>query len=191
MRKFRNEKNGVAIRPSMKEGEVIMNASRYGSLLLRTVFMAGTAIIVVSVTCGIWQTISEGQLIATIWLFIFAVCWVLLSLYILQEVPRVWLSEEGILACIVFQKQFYSWHEIQQAGILYRIGRGAWYNDLVLLKSTGSSRRYKDRTFLIRNFGKTLHLAATQEVRDYVLRHYGPLDFDLSDGQSEQSFVAN
>ena len=164
---------------------IIMNASRSGSLLLRTVLMICTSIVVIAVMFAVWQTVNTGQLAVTLFLLAFLACWILLFLYCLQEVPRVWLSEEGVRTRIIFGIRFYPWSEVQQAGILYRMGRGVWYNDLVILGSNGLPRRYKDKTFLIRNLGNTIHLSASREIRDFVIKHYGSLDFDLSDGQCE------
>lgn len=63
------------------------------------------------------------------------------------------------------------------------------YNELVLLKSGGSPRKYRDRFFVLRNCFRLIHLGDSPALREYVIRYYGPLDFDLSDGRSEQSVV--
>lgn len=112
-----------------------------------------------------------------------------IPLWILYNVPAVWLEEDGVVYQSVFRKRKVSWKEIPQAGILWAYGRGGWYNDFVLLKPGGSLRRYRDKTFALRNTCRLLHLPCTEAVRSYVLAHYGPLDFDLSDGKPEQIIV--
>ena len=105
--------------------------------------------------------------------------------------PRIWLGEEGICVKFLFRKHTFHWEQMVQAGILYRPslrrGFGEGPNYFYILLPGGSPRRYRDWTFPYRNIGKKVRLPNTPEIRDYVIRHYGPLDFDLTDGQSEQS----
>ena len=115
--------------------------------------------------------------------------WTLLLYPLLWEYPRVVLLEEGVQVCILFRKKIYSWEDILQAGIVWHLGRNGHYNDFVLVKRGGSRRRYRDRTFLLRNFGKLIHISTSKCVRDFVIQHYGPLDFDLTNGQGENSIV--
>lgn len=103
--------------------------------------------------------------------------------------PKITLTEEGILVNRFFWKKLYPWNQIAQAGILWRMGKGIWYNDFVLLLQGGSRRGYKDKTFLLRNIGKLIHMDPSDPVQTYVRKHYGPLDFDLSDGRSENSII--
>lgn len=119
------------------------------------------------------------------------VLWSAVILPQLVFVPKVVLTDEGIYVYALRKNKIWRWNQIIQAGILWRLGRGLWYNDLVLLRDGGSPRGYKDKAFLVRNAGKTIHLAATEEVRSYVIQHYGPLDFDLSDGRKEQSVIVD
>ena len=110
--------------------------------------------------------------------------------YLLSEYPWIKMEEEGIWIRILFRKRFFRWREFQQAGILYRMGRNCYYNELVLVTSKGSKRRYKDRWFLLRNMFTLVRLPFyTEEAREYICRHYGPLDFNLADGQTEESNV--
>lgn len=84
----------------------------------------------------------------------------------------------------------FQWNQVVQVEILYRpwlYRRGDDENYFDILLPGGSPRRYRDKTFPYRNIGKLVQLPNTPEIRDYVIRHYGPLDFDLTDGQSEQS----
>ena len=110
--------------------------------------------------------------------------------YMLSEHPSAELSEEGICVRILFRKRFYRWEEIQQAGILSRRGNGFVYKELVLVPPKGSKRRYKDKLFLLRNLFALVKLPYySEELREYVCRHYGPLDFNLADGRLERSIV--
>ena len=76
---------------------------------------------------------------------------------------------------------------IRQAGILWRLGRSCRYNEIILLKQNGSRRGYRDGGFLARNLFKIIHIPYSEAARAYIVAHYGPLDFDLSDGRPEQS----
>ena len=114
-----------------------------------------------------------------------AVFWSIIANMILRSCPSVELTAEGITVRVLIKKQFYKWTDIKQAGILYRFGRGIWYNQMVLLKGNGSCRRYQDKTFLLRNIGRVIPMEATPKIREFVISCYGPLDFDLSDGKEE------
>lgn len=113
------------------------------------------------------------------------VVWTLLLYPGLRQYPRIVLLEEGVQARVLFRKKIYAWKDIIQAGIVWRLGRSGYYNDFVLVKQGGSRRRYKDKTFLMRNSGKLIHINTSKDVRDFVIRHYGPLDFDLTNGQED------
>lgn len=107
------------------------------------------------------------------------------------ETAFVELSDEGIFVRVLLKKQFYQWSEIPQAGIAWRAGGKGDPNWFVILLPGGSPRKHKDITFFLRNTTKLIRLPRTSEVRQYVIAHYGPLDFDLSDGQPEQSIVVD
>lgn len=121
-----------------------------------------------------------------------AFCGVLALMYrILTDVAPGELTKEGVYVRPFLFRRFYPWNSIRQAGVLWRMGRGMHYNELVLLKPGGSPRRYRDRSFSLRNSFRLICLGDTPAIRDYVIRHYGPLDFDLSDGRPEKSIVAD
>lgn len=101
------------------------------------------------------------------------------------------LTEEGVFIRVLYRQKFYSWGVIQQAGVLYSLKRGVPYERLYLLKPGGSRRRYQDKAFLSRNFGKLICLPADEETKNYVTAHYGPLDFNLPYGSTEQSQVVD
>ena len=107
----------------------------------------------------------------------------------LRQCPAIILDEEGVRERVLFVTQSYRWRELKQAGVLWRCGRGYFYNEIVLLKPEGSPRRYNDKTFVVRNAGNLIHIPYSEAVREYVCKHYGPLDFDLYNGQPEQSTV--
>lgn len=119
-----------------------------------------------------------------------AFCAFLLVMYLpLVETAPGELTAEGIYVRVFLLRRFYPWDSIRQAGVLWRMGRGMHYNELVLLKPGGSPRKYRDRLFVLRNRFRLIHLGDSPALREYVIRHYGPLDFDLSDGRPEQSVV--
>lgn len=116
--------------------------------------------------------------------------WVSLGWWALSEFPVVELTEEGIAFRILLRRRCFLWKDILQAGILWRRGKNSMYNELVLVIPGGSCRRYKDKWFLLRNPFTAIKMAYyNEEVRQYVIRHYGPLDFNLSDGQPEESIL--
>lgn len=119
------------------------------------------------------------------------VLWAFLICCFLRLVPVVELKEDGIYYRVIFQKRFYPWSAIKQAGILWSMGRYGMTNDLVVLKPGGSKRRYKDKTFLLRNMGKLIHIELTEDNISLIRRYYGPLDFDLSNGRDEASIVVD
>jgi hypothetical protein len=44
---------------------------------------------------------------------------------------------------------------------------------------------------LLRNIGKTIPIPYSEDAKNYIIRYYGPLDFDLSDGREEKSIVVD
>lgn len=107
----------------------------------------------------------------------------------LRQCPVIILDEDGVRERVLFVSRSYRWQELKQAGVLWQCGRGCFYNEIILLKPGGSPRRYKDKTFVIRNAGNLIHIPYSEAAREYVRKHYGPLDFDLYNGQPEQSTV--
>ena len=113
--------------------------------------------------------------------FCSALVWLALS-----TMPDILLSADGVRVRVLFFEHFHPWDTIKQAGILYRMGRGMRYNQIVLLKANGSPRQYQDKTFLLRNIGKKIPIPYSEDAKNYIIRYYGPLDFDLSDGRAEK-----
>lgn len=155
-----------------------------------------------SLFSGVWLLILAVMMIygwregtvgfGTIALVAGVFCGVLALMYrILTDVATGELTNEGIYIRVFLLRRFYPWDSIRQAGVLWRMGRGRHYNDLVLLKPGGSSRRYRDWSFPLRNYFRLICLGDSPAIRDYVIRRYGPLDFDLSDGRPERSIVVD
>lgn len=136
--------------------------------------------------------LCEGVLADGWYMLLFlTVLWVCLIYCILCSIPVVELKEDGIYYRVLFKERCYPWSTIKQAGILWRLGRYGMTNDLVVLKPSGSKRRYKDKTFLLRNIGKLIPIALTEENISFIRRYYGPLDFNLSNGRDEASIVVD
>lgn len=114
-----------------------------------------------------------------------------LWLYMLVKTAPGELTPEGVWLRPFLRRRFYPWAHIRQAGILWRMGRSMHYNEIVLLRSGGSPRKYRDRFFVLRNLFRLIYISYTPEARDFIVRYYGPLDFDLSDGRPEQSIIAD
>lgn len=118
--------------------------------------------------------------------------WAALAYSALSEWPCLEFTEEGVFFRVLFRKRYYRWEEIQQAGILWRRGRNSMYNELVLLTPKGSRRKYKDKFFLLRNPFTVIKVAYyNKDIHEFVVKHYGSLDFDLSHGRGEQSVVVD
>ena len=124
-------------------------------------------------------------------LLLISASWSALTWWFLFTTPNISLSADGVRVRVLFRGRFYPWDTIKQAGILYRMGKGMRYNQIILLKAGGSPRRYKDKTFLLRNIGKTIPICYSEEAKNYIIDHYGPLDFNLSDGREEKSIVVD
>ena len=121
-------------------------------------------------------------------LFLSAFCSALVW-FVLSTMPDILLSVDSVRVRVLFLERLHPWDTIKQAGILYRMGRGMWYNQIVLLKANGSRRQYQDKAFLFRNIGKTIPIPYSEDTKNYIIHYYGPLDFDLSDGKEEKSVV--
>ena len=110
--------------------------------------------------------------------------WIVLSFH-----KKVILTEKGIYCYTLFQNKPYPWDQIIQAGVLWRVGRTQRFNEIVLLKQGGSPRKFRDDLLLLRNLRKAIRMDDNPEVRSYITKYYGPLDFDLADGKPEKSQV--
>lgn len=106
--------------------------------------------------------------------------------WMLSAIPVVELAETGVSVRVFIKKRNYQWKSIRQVGVLWHIGRGMEYNSVVLLKQNGSCRVYQDKTFLLRNIGKTIQFRHSPEAIRLINKYYGALDFDLSDGRIEK-----
>ena len=135
----------------------------------------------------------QEKVLADGWVLLLSmsVLWTGLILLILRSCPEVTLSESGIDVKRLWIRRHYAWDELIQAGILQKQHRYGFYNALLLLKTGGSRRRYQDKTFLLRNGSNLIEVPNTEENRQLVRQHYGPLDFDLSDGRLERSIVVD
>lgn len=97
--------------------------------------------------------------------------------------PVVTLSPDGVCVRVLFRKRFYPWDTIKQTGVLYLMGKGFWYNAIVLLKPNGVPLEHKDVTlFLLKNIRHRIHIPYSEGAKDYITHYYGPLDFDFTDG---------
>ena len=130
---------------------------------------------------------NEGYLPTVLLLSsVLGIFWLFL-VWLWQEDAPGEMNPEGVYVRVFIRRRFYPWSSIRQAGILWRLGRGCRYNEIILLKQNGFRRGYRDGGFLARNLFKIIHIPYTEAARAYIVAHYGPLDFDLSDGRSEQS----
>lgn len=151
------------------------------------VFVAAILAGILFVSVRIWGEISSVSLC----IFVAAgILWLHLVATAIHEMSEITLTEEGIRIRMLVKSRLVPWREIQQSGVLWRSNRSGHYNDLVLLRKGGSPRKYKDKTFVLRNEfrlrHKLIHLPYMPETLAFVRKHYGPLDFNLADGCAEQ-----
>lgn len=158
----------------------MINATRPGRMLLVITMLVSTLVLLIGAFYGVWISAHQSQWTVTAFLLLLIVFWLLTVDYSIRQIPRVLLTGEGIWAQFLFRKLFYTWEEILQAGIEHRVGRGVPNPDFILLLPGGSLRRKKDRFFYLRNRRKILHICASDEIRNFVIEHYGPLDFELA-----------
>ena len=166
---------------------------KYGNRVVSTLIKLIFGCICGMVT-GVWFLVAlleKNDPVLILVLLAAVAFWWLGAFAIWNELAPGELTPEGVYVRGMFRKRFYPWSSIRQAGVLWCQGRGIQYNEIVLLKSSGSPRRYRDRWFLLRNPFKVIHIPCKEEIKQYIIKHYGPLDFDLSDGRSEQSVVVD
>ena len=97
--------------------------------------------------------------------------------------PHVVLSPEGVVVRAVWtRKTLYPWKDLFQAGIIRsgaKRGGNEWLFPIVLLlPGAASIGTEKKNALLTPNWNRQVILPNTKEIREYVLTHYGPLDFN-------------
>ena len=133
-----------------------------------------------------WMLVAERDLYGLLALIIPIFASLLLSLFLYTH-PRVSLERQGVRVKWWFRTRFYSWNAICQAGVSCFVPRGYYINRLTLVPDGCSKRKYRDWLFYLRNFGKLIYIPYTPQTRNFVIAHYGPLDFNLADGAFEGS----
>ena len=97
--------------------------------------------------------------------------------------PYVELLPEGVAVRAFWTKKtYYPWADIFQAGIIRSAAKKGpieWMFPIVLLLPGASAVREKKETFFLDpNWNRRIMLPNTKEIREYVLTHYGPLNFN-------------
>ncbi len=160
-------------------------------------FLRGYMLVLTGVWVGLFVLMLPGLLLAAVQEPLITLVGLLIFLLGIPTLydclscsPILELTEDGICSRVLFRKRFYLWSDIIQVGILWKPGL-AFCNRLVLLPKGGSPRRYQDKTFVLRNLFRLIWIPQYDaQVLDYIRSHYGPLDFDRTDGCREQSIVA-
>ena len=130
---------------------------------------------------GVWMLL-DGMLIGILFV-LYAILWLYIMVVAFHSMAAVTLSDDGVSVRVFVRTKHYSWDEIVQAGVLWRARQYSHYNDLVLLPKTGAPGDHRKTAFMFKNKFHLIHLPYTPDALTYVLSHYGPLDFDHSDGQ--------
>ena len=128
--------------------------------------------VVMGVRMGSWVTIMGMILFGLIFVAVFGV-----------EYPYAALNEAGVAYRFVFQRRFLPWQEFIQAGICLFENKKAGgvvikSYKLGLLLPSGTPKRPGLRFPQRVNRMKVVYLPDTPEIRDFVIAHYGLLDFD-------------
>ncbi len=171
--------------PSLAERELLVNVNSKTDRIWRAlIFVIAVVFFPVFFCVGLLILTEDtmmGLLTFVIGLTIVGLAYLMLSIH-----PKVFVGEKGVYVRAVFKTQYCLWTSVKQAGVLW-VCHGWWHrNELVLLRPNGSPRRDQDKTFLLRNLGRTIRITSCSDaVKRYVTEHYGPLDFDLSDGRGE------
>ena len=116
---------------------------------------------------------------------VLAVFWCVLMASGFHTMAAITLTEKGVHFRAYIRTKFYPWEDIIQTGILWSNRKGGKINDLVLVPKTGTPRGYQDKHFDSRNLFHLIHLPCSEEVLSFLHIHYGPLDFDFSNGKKE------
>lgn len=135
------------------------------------------------------DVIKTGTMFPLDWVFAVLVQIVLLAFFlrVLCSWPWVSFSEDAVSVMILFKTRQYRWKDICQVGVLRLYREGNAYPNFVILLPGGSRRKYKDKSFQLRNMTKLISIPYTPAIRMYVNSHYGPLDFDLWNHPEEKS----
>lgn len=129
---------------------------------------------------GIFYTCTDGAFIsAAAFLMLMGILTAVLGF---AGRPYAVLSREGIQVKYLFQKRLIRWENILQVGI-YCSGatKVGWeYGFPIVVVCPGGSLRKvgKDRSFLRRNWFRSVLLPNKKEILKLIVTYYGPLDFD-------------
>ena len=96
--------------------------------------------------------------------------------------PYVMLDRNGMTFRLLFRMRFCAWAQVRQAGIRDTRAKKAaaeYRFPLVILLPGETSDP------LVRDLFQTVLLPNRKEVREFVTAHYGPLDFNETDGLND------
>lgn len=130
---------------------------------------------------GLWMLLV-GEWIGLL-IILYAFIWIYLMAVGFYSQASVSLSDQDISVRVFLKTKHYSWDEIVQAGVLWRTKKYSHENVLVLLPKTGTPGDPQDKMYIFRNQFHLIQLPCTPDTIAYILSHYGPLDFDYSDGK--------
>lgn len=113
--------------------------------------------------------------------FAVALFWGCLTWSIFNITAAVTLSETGVCCRALFVKHRCRWADIPAAGVLRlkntKLGE---YYELVLRKPIGVLEQEIPSELGMWDDWKWIHLSNTPQIREFVEKYYGPLDFDYA-----------
>ena len=154
----------------------VVKVTKWILIVLLTVIFGGGCLV-----GGIWALL-DGELMG-LFLVLDGILLICLTIEAFYSMAAITLSDEGVAIRVFLRTRHYSWDEIMQAGVLWRRKKYGYYNDLALLPKTGRMCDPHRHSFVLRNLFQLIHLPYTPDTVSYVLAHYGPFDFDYSNGQ--------
>ena len=140
---------------------------------------------IVSLVTGDWLTAAFSILIALVFVVGF-----------FTDYPYVSMNDAGVTFRFLLRRRFLPWTEFRQAGVcLFQTRKpgGIVHNSykLGLLLPNGVPKTPGQRISYYKNMGRIIYLPDTRENRDYIIAHYGLLDFDESADPRGYSIVVD
>ena len=134
---------------------------------------------------GAWAAVVGVSLFALIFVAVF-----------FADYPYVSMSEAGVSLRFLLRRRFLPWREFRQAGCcLFEIKKpgGIVHNSykLGLLLPNGVPKMPGQRISYYKNMGRILYLPDIPENREFIIAHYGLLDFDESADPRGYSIVVD
>ena len=120
------------------------------------------------------KDLTEGD----IWLIpVFVVLMCIATLIVAVRSAPVELTPKGVCFRPLFVEHFCPWEKIKLVGVVSKQTFAEDYEEITLLLPGGIGPGENSALYQIRNAGRLLYLPNTKAAREYVIKHYGQMDF--------------